>query len=170
MRQRRAVQHAPAGAAVHQAPGAGLIEQRRILALDANQNAQVYAALDALMIAPELFTPEASYYLGLYSVARQLEAARTDDAKREGRRQPVGITVTIEDGNISDVDKALRAAQEALKQALDRRCHRRRDQETDGKSACGAGQFPPSARRTASQQSAAIGAPLSQHRMLSQRT
>ena len=45
-----------------------LIEQRRILALDANQNAQVYAALDALMIAPELFTPEAGQYLGLYSV------------------------------------------------------------------------------------------------------
>ena len=42
-----------------------LIEQRRILALDANQNAQVYAALDALMIAPELFTPETGHYLGL---------------------------------------------------------------------------------------------------------
>ena len=38
-----------------------LIEQRRILALDANQNSQVYAALDALMIAPELFTPEAGH-------------------------------------------------------------------------------------------------------------
>lgn len=41
-----------------------LIEQRRILALDANKNADVYAALDALMIAPELFTPEAGQYLG----------------------------------------------------------------------------------------------------------
>ena len=30
------------------------------------------------------------------------------------------LAVTIEDGNISDVDKALRAAQEALKQALER--------------------------------------------------
>ena len=60
-----------------------LIEQRRILALDANQIGQVYAALDALMIAPHLFTPEAGQYLGLYSVARQLEAARTDPALRE---------------------------------------------------------------------------------------
>ena len=97
-----------------------LIEQRRILALDANQNAQVYAALDALMIAPELFTPEAGYYLGLHSVARQLEAARTDDAKREVVASLWALAVTIEDGNISDVDKALRAAQEALKQALER--------------------------------------------------
>jgi uncharacterized protein (TIGR02302 family) len=97
-----------------------LIEQRRILALDANQNSQVYAALDALMIAPELFTPEAGYYLGLHSVARQLEAARTDDALREVVASLWALAVTIEDGNISDVDKALRAAQDALKQALER--------------------------------------------------
>ena len=97
-----------------------LIEQRRILALDANQNSQVYAALDALMIAPELFTPEAGQYLGLYSVARQLEAARSDDAMRAVVASMWALAVTIEDGNISDVDKALRAAQEALKQALER--------------------------------------------------
>ena len=97
-----------------------LIEQRRILALDANQNSLVYAALDALMIAPELFTPEAGQYLGLYSVARQLEAARTDDAMRAVVAGMWALAVTIEDGNISDVDKALRAAQEALKQALER--------------------------------------------------
>jgi len=97
-----------------------LIEQRRILALDANQNWQVYAALDALMIAPELFTPEAGQYLGLFSVARQLEAARTDDAMREVVASLWALAVTIEDGNITDVDKALRAAQEALKQALER--------------------------------------------------
>ena len=97
-----------------------LIEQRRILALDANQNAQVYAALDALMIAPELFTPETGQYLGLYSVARQLEAAHTDDALREVVASLWSLAVTIEDGNITDVDKALRAAQDALKQALER--------------------------------------------------
>src|SRR5207302_5869839 len=97
-----------------------LIEQRRILALDAHQNSQVYAALDALMIAPELFTPEAGYYLGLHSVTRQLEAARTDDAMREVVASLWALAVTIEDGNISDVEKALRAAQDALKQALER--------------------------------------------------
>jgi len=97
-----------------------LIEQRRILALDANQNSQVYAALDALLIAPELFTPEAGQYLGLHSVARQLEAAHTDDALREVVASLWSLAVTIEDGDITDVDKALRAAQEALKQALER--------------------------------------------------
>ncbi|MGC2315658.1 MAG: TIGR02302 family protein [Bradyrhizobium sp.] len=97
-----------------------LIEQRRILALDANQNSQVYAALDALMIAPELFMPEAGQYLGLYSVTRQLEAARTDGAMREVVASLWALAVLIEDGDITDVDKALRAAQEALKQALER--------------------------------------------------
>ena len=97
-----------------------LIEQRRILALDANQSGQVYAALDALMIAPELFTPELGQYLGLSSVTRQLEAARGDDALREVVANLWALAVTIEDGNITDVDKALRAAQEALKQALER--------------------------------------------------
>ncbi len=97
-----------------------LIEQRRILALDANQNGQVHAALDALMIAPEVFTPEAGQYLGLYSVARQLEAAHTDDALREVVASLWALAVTIEDGDITDVDKALRAAQDALKQALER--------------------------------------------------
>jgi uncharacterized protein (TIGR02302 family) len=97
-----------------------LVEQRRILALDANQNAKVYEALDALMIAPELFMPEAGQYLGLYSVARQLDAARTDDAMREVVASLWALAVTLEDGDITDVDKALRAAQEALKQALER--------------------------------------------------
>jgi uncharacterized protein (TIGR02302 family) len=98
-----------------------LIEQRRNLALDANRNAEVYAALDALMIAPEFFMPdEAGHYLGLYSLSRQLDAARSDDDLREVVASLWALAVTIEDGNISDVDKALRAAQEALKQALER--------------------------------------------------
>lgn len=97
-----------------------LIEQRRILALDANQNGQVYDALEAMMIAPELFMPETGQYLGLHSAARQLETARTDDTMREVVASLWALAVTIEDGNITDVDKALRAAQEALKQALER--------------------------------------------------
>jgi hypothetical protein len=74
---------------------------------------------DALMIAPELFMPETGQYLGLYSVARQLEAAHSDDALREVVASLWALAVTIEDGNITDVDKALRAAQDALKQALE---------------------------------------------------
>jgi uncharacterized protein (TIGR02302 family) len=98
-----------------------LIEQRRNLALDANRSSDVDTALEALMIAPEYFmADEAGHYLGLYSVARQLEAARSDDDLREVVASLWAFAVTIEDGDITDVDKALRAAQDALKQALDR--------------------------------------------------
>jgi uncharacterized protein (TIGR02302 family) len=98
-----------------------LIEQRRTLALDANKNSDVFTALDALQIAPELFMAgEAGHYLGLYNLTRQLEAARSDDELREVVASLWALAVTIEDGAISDVDKALRAAQDALKQALER--------------------------------------------------
>jgi uncharacterized protein (TIGR02302 family) len=53
-------------------------------------------------------------------VAQQLDAARTDDALREVVASLWALAVTIEDGDITDVDKALRAAQDALKQALER--------------------------------------------------
>ena len=98
-----------------------LIEQRRILALDANRNSDVYTALDALMIAPELFTPDAGCYLGLRSLATQLEAARTDDALRNVVASMWAFAVTIEDDGVAGiVNAALRSAQDALKAALER--------------------------------------------------
>jgi len=97
-----------------------LIEQRRNLALDANQAPLVEVALKALLIAPEAFTPEAGQYLGLRSVARQAARAHTDEALREVVASLWALAVSIEDSDITDVDKALRAAQDALKQALER--------------------------------------------------
>ena len=97
-----------------------LIEQRRILALDANQKPLVLIALEALLIAPEAFMPEMGQYLGLRSIASQLGRANSKEAMRETVDNMWALAVTIEDGNITDVDKALRAAQEALKQALER--------------------------------------------------
>jgi len=97
-----------------------IIEQRRDLALDANRKPLVLIALDALMMAPEAFTPELGHYLGLRSVAAQLGHANTRDAMRETVDNMWALAVLIEDGNISDVEKALRAAQDALKQALER--------------------------------------------------
>ena len=97
-----------------------LIEQRRILALDANKKPLVLIALEALMIAPEAFMPEMGHYLGLRSISTQLNRANSRDALRETVNAMWALAIAIEDGNITDVDKALRAAQEALKQALER--------------------------------------------------
>ncbi len=97
-----------------------LIEQRRVLALDANRHEWLALAVDALLVAPELFTPEYGHYLGLRSIEDQVRRAKTDDQLREVVASLWALAVTIEDGDITDVDKALRAAQEALREALER--------------------------------------------------
>ena len=97
-----------------------LIEQRRILALDANAKDQVLTALDALTIAPERFTPETNVYLGLRSIYWQLARAKSDDELRDVVERLWSMAVLLEDGNVSDAEKALRAAQDALREALER--------------------------------------------------
>ena len=97
-----------------------LIEQRRNLALDANTKGRILVALDALTIAPEKFTPEPGIYLGLRSIYWQLTLAKSDDALREVVARLWQMAVNIEDGNVSDAEAALRAAQDALRQALER--------------------------------------------------
>ncbi|RTL78355.1 MAG: TIGR02302 family protein [Bradyrhizobiaceae bacterium] len=97
-----------------------LIEQRRILALDASQKPLVMIALEALLVAPQAFTPESGEYLGLHAVANQLAHANTREALRGTVDSLWALAVAIEDKNVTDVEKALRAAQDALKQALER--------------------------------------------------
>ena len=97
-----------------------LIEQRRNLALDANAQPMVLKALDALAIAPQIFMPEVAHYLGLRSITYQLTLAKTDDQLRDVVARLWSMAVTIEDGQLSDTEAALRAAQEALRQALER--------------------------------------------------
>jgi uncharacterized protein (TIGR02302 family) len=97
-----------------------LIEQRRILALDAEDRSLVLTALDALTIAPENFTPELGIYLGLRSIYHGLDNARDDDALRDVVARMWDMALQIEDGNVSQAEQALRQAQDALRQALER--------------------------------------------------
>ncbi len=97
-----------------------LVEQRRILALDAEDRSLVLAALDTLTIAPERFTPELGIYLGLRSILYELKNAKTDDALREVVARMWNMALQIEDGNVSQAEQALRQAQDALRQALER--------------------------------------------------
>ena len=97
-----------------------LVEQRRDLALDANARPQVLDALDALSLAPEKFTPEASVYLGLRSIYWDLVRAKSDDDLRDVATRLWSMATQLEDGDISDAQANLRNAEEALRQALDR--------------------------------------------------
>ena len=95
-----------------------LIEQRRNLALDAHSKTIVLTALDALTLAPEKFTPNASTYLGLRSIYWTLVHADNDDALRDVTKRLWSMAVDIEDGDVADAQTALRNAEEALRQAL----------------------------------------------------
>jgi len=97
-----------------------LVEQRRALALDAGSKDKVLTALDALTVAPERFIKEASIYLGLRSIYWQLARSDSDDGLRDVVGRMWQMAVMIEDGNISEAEQALRAAQDALRQALER--------------------------------------------------
>ena len=97
-----------------------LIEQRRNLAMDANTRPLVITALDALAIAPERFTPQASVYLGLRALFWSLVRAKSDDNLRDVVTRLWQMAVGLEDGNGSDAQDALRNAENALQQALER--------------------------------------------------
>ncbi len=97
-----------------------LVEQRRVLALDADAQANVLNTLNALTLAPERFDMDTNVYLGLRSIYWQLAHAKTDDQLREVVARMWDMAVHLEDGSVSDAEQALRAAEEALRQALER--------------------------------------------------
>jgi uncharacterized protein (TIGR02302 family) len=97
-----------------------LVEQRRNLALDANTRPLVITALDALAMAPEKFTPETGTYLGLRTIFWSLVRAKSDDDLRDVAARLWQMAVGLEDGNVADAQDALRNAENALQQALER--------------------------------------------------
>ncbi|MEH3146281.1 MAG: TIGR02302 family protein [Methylobacterium frigidaeris] len=98
-----------------------LVEERRRLVLDPDGGRRrVQESLDALLIAPERFTPEWGVFLGLKDATRRLRAARDDAALLEVAELLWAMALQIEEGDLSDAEKALRAAQDRLKEAVDR--------------------------------------------------
>jgi uncharacterized protein (TIGR02302 family) len=97
-----------------------LVEQRRNLAMDANTRPLVITALDALAIAPDKFTPQASVYLGLRSIFWALVRAKSDNDLRDVAARLWQMATALEDGDISNAQDALRNAENALQQALER--------------------------------------------------
>lgn len=95
-----------------------LIEQRRILALDANSQARVIDALDSLLLYPDGIFQTAGEFLAVRQGYKDLVAAHTDDELRGMVEKLWDLAVMIEDGALSDAERALQAAQEALRQAL----------------------------------------------------
>ena len=97
-----------------------LVEQRRNLVLDPDEPKKVSKALSALLIAPERFGVGSSVYLGLIFALESLDQAKNDDGLREVAGLLWDIALRIEDGDASSAERDLRAAENQLRDALQR--------------------------------------------------
>lgn len=96
-----------------------VIEQRRILALDANKKRRVLDLLEAVTLRPEDTFKTMAHFLALSAAQSRLKMADTDDELREVVDYLWEIALGIEDGDLSAAERRLRQAQEALRQALE---------------------------------------------------
>ncbi len=96
-----------------------LVEQRQLLALDANAKQRVLDLMDAITLRPEDTIPELTHYLGIMAARARLDEATSDDQLRSVVDYLWEIAVTIEDGSLTDAERRLRMAQEALREALE---------------------------------------------------
>lgn len=96
-----------------------VVEQRARLAMDANALDKVGDALDALTMAPEDTYDDMGDYLALRTAYHRLYRARNDDDLRDLVDYLWTIALGIEDGDLSLAAQKLRAAQDALREALE---------------------------------------------------
>lgn len=96
-----------------------IVEQRRNLALDAQNHDQVIIAFDALMLAPQLFDFKARNYLGMRFAYGELLQANSDEELKALLPLLWDLALSIEDGDLSAAERKLRDAQEALRKALE---------------------------------------------------
>lgn len=97
-----------------------LAEQRRNLVLAPDDKARVATALDALMIAPDIFGTSPGIYLGLRVASGQISAARSDGDLAAVADFLWEMAQQIENGDLSDAERELRAAEQDLREALQR--------------------------------------------------
>jgi uncharacterized protein (TIGR02302 family) len=97
-----------------------LVEQRRNLALDPDHSSRVRIALDALSLGAALFETPSAIFLGLDAARSRLERARDDSDLREVADLLWAMALSLEEGDASQAERELRAAQQELREALAR--------------------------------------------------
>ncbi|MBO0347099.1 TIGR02302 family protein [Roseibium sp. CAU 1637] len=96
-----------------------VVEQRRLLAMDARSQDRAIMAFDALLLAPDSFNMVPKNYLGLRFAYTRLYRAKSDEELKELLPLLWDLALTIEDGDLSLAERALRQAQENLRKALE---------------------------------------------------
>ena len=95
-----------------------VIEQRRKLSEDSRNRPAVARALAALTLEPEGFIETTGIYIGMRSVYHRLERDGSRRAMNESVEQLWQLALNIEDGKLSDAERALKEAQDKLADAL----------------------------------------------------
>jgi uncharacterized protein (TIGR02302 family) len=95
-----------------------VVEQRRRLTEDSRNRPLVARALDGLTTEPAGFIDDLQVFLGLRSVFWRLQREDTRAGRNSVIDQLWHVALRIEDGDLSDAERALRAAQDKLQQAL----------------------------------------------------
>jgi uncharacterized protein (TIGR02302 family) len=97
-----------------------LIEQRRKLAEDSRNRPMVVRALDALTMEPEGFIDDKSVYLGLRSIYHRLDRQGSRAAINESVGELWQFALEVEDGALSQAERALKDAQDRLSDAIEK--------------------------------------------------
>ncbi len=98
-----------------------LVEQRRNLILDPDHEPKrVATALNGLSVAPELFDTPANIYLGLKQARTSLDHAHSDADLLDVAALLWAMAQQLENGDGSKAERDLRAAEQALREALQR--------------------------------------------------
>lgn len=97
-----------------------VIEQRRMLGLDANSKPRVLELMDAITLRPEDTFDNMAHYLPIMSARSRLKMADNDDQLRNVVSYLWEIALGIEEGNLSAAERRLRQAQQALQDAINR--------------------------------------------------
>jgi len=95
-----------------------VIEQRRLLALDANARPRVLDLMDAITLRPEDTFDNMAHYLAIMSARSRLKLADSDDQLRGVVSYLWDIALGIEEGDLSAAEKKLRQAQQNLQDLL----------------------------------------------------
>jgi len=96
-----------------------LIEQRRILALDARKANRVANLLDAVSSGPPEYIDNPTAMIAMRVAYRRIVSARDDDMLRSSLDLLWDIALAVEFGDLSEAERRLREAQEKLSEALE---------------------------------------------------
>lgn len=96
-----------------------IVEQRKKLLEDSRYRPNVVFALDALTLEPDGFIDDVRVYLGLRTARHRLMSDRSRAGLKSVIDQLWQVALRIEDGSLSDAERALKDAQDRLAKALE---------------------------------------------------